>query len=889
MQTIRAKLLVPGVTPDLVPRPRLVSRLDEGLARKLTLVAGPAGFGKTTVLGEWLSGTSRPIAWVTLDDSDDDLVTFFSYLVAAVRTVYTEACAETLELLDARSTPPPKLLAATLANDLEAVPGELVLVLDDLQCVSDLSVFGVLDQVIAYLPPGVHIAIGTRADPPLSLATLAARGQLSELREHDLCFSDDEACAFLNVATGSELSEPSTAGLAQRAEGWAAGLRMLALSARSHSAIDATRGRTVRGDAYAMAYLADEVLRKQPPDVQLLLLRSSIVERFNESLCRALAGEGAEPDTCASIIERIVTERLFVTSLGEGWFRYHPLFRQLLLSQVDGKLSSEEVAELRRRAAEWYDRQGMVREALAQAIAAGDTAMAIAVFARHRTEATNHERWQELYHWLALFPATVVAREPVLALTEAWVEHIRMKLVEVEPTITNFGKRLEAGELELDPVLRRTLLGETSTVQGAIAFWTGRFEESRACAARALDLLPLESSDVRGVAYVFRTFSEHYSGNREAAVEVLEKAWKEEPGHTGSFPTRLLVTEFDLAFLAFDLPRVQRILARMMDLARHRGLVESADWANYCLGRVAYLRNDLVEARELFEAVAAHRYTTHVYPAYESLLGIALVSLAEGRRDDHARAVDDVTEFASESGIVYVRESAASFRAHLALLDGRPKDALRWAEGFDPRTPYVPTARFEYAPVTYARALLAAGTPDRHAEAAERLAGLEATARACGARVALAEVLALKARLHDLEGDREAALQSLDEAVQLTAVGSPVRVFSDLGPEVVRRLAGYLAELVKRGRSVETIAPILAVLPHEGVRLPDTPESMSRRELEVLSLLDQGLSNKEIAAQLFVSAKTVEGYTLRIYQKLGVRTRREAGDRARALRILPGS
>lgn len=887
MQTIRAKLLVPRVTPDLVPRPRLVARLDEGLKRKLTLVAGPAGFGKTTVLGEWLGGTQQPVAWVTLDESDDDIVTFFSYLVAAVCTVYPDCCVETLELLEARSGPPPKLLAATLANDLDALPGPLVLVLDDLQCVTDLAVFEVLDQVIAYLPPGVHLAIGTRTDPPISIATLAARGQLSELREHDLCFSNSEACDFLTRAAGSVVDGSAIAELSEQAEGWAAGLRMLALSARAEASVAEARGRVVRGDAYAMAYLADEVLRKQPPELQHFLRCTSVVERFNEPLGRALAGVGDGLIECGRVIERAVGERLFVTSLGEGWYRYHPLFRQLLLSQLRERLPDDGISELHRRAADWYDRQGMVREALSHAIGAGDTEVAVRIVARHRTDAMNHERWQEIDHWIALFPRLVVEREPVLALTHAWVEHIRMKLLEVEPTVTSFARRLEADGLDLDPEMRRALLGETSTVQGAIAFWSGRFDESRACAAHALDMLPLDSSDVRGVAYVFRTFSEHYAGNPDAALRVLETAWKENSGHTGSFPTRLLVTEFDLAFLPFDLPRMQRILSRMMDLSRHRGLAESADWANYCLGRVAYLRNDLVEARELFEAVAAHRYTTHVYPAYESLLGLALVSAAEGRREDLARHTNVIAEFARESGNAYVRDGARSFGAHLALLEGRTQDALRWADGFERRTPYVPTARCEYAPVTYARTLLAAGTPDRLAEASERLAALEATARSCGARVALVEVLALRARLRDLEGDLEAALGVLEESVLLAADGNPVRVFADLGPEVCRRIASLLVELVRRGRAAEAIAPILAVLPLEGVRLPDTPESLSRRELEVLALLDEGLSNKEIAGQLFVSAKTVEGYTLRIYQKLGVRTRREAVARARALHVLP--
>ena len=887
MQTIRAKLLVPRVTPDLVPRPRLVARLDEGLERRLTLVAGPAGFGKTTVLGEWLCRTERPVGWVTLDDSDDDVVTFFSYLVAAVRTVYPDACAETSDLLEARSGPPSKLLAATLANDLDSLPGDLVLVLDDLQCVTDLAVHEVLDQVIAYLPPGVHLAIGTRTDPPLSIATLAARGQLSELREHDLSFNDNEACDFLARAAGSVVDGSAIAELTEQAEGWAAGLRMLALSARAVTAVSEARGRVVRGDAYAMAYLADEVLRKQPPELQHFLRCTSVVERFNEPLGRALAGDGDGQVECNRVIDRAVGERLFVTSLGEGWYRYHPLFRQLLFNQLRDRLPADGISELHRRAADWYDREGMVREALSHAIGARDTAMAVRIVARHRTDAMNHERWQEIDHWIALFPGAIVQQEPVLALTHAWVEHIRMKLLEVEPTVTRFARRLENDELEIDAEMRRTLLGETSTVQGAIAFWSGRFDDSRAHAARALDLLPLESSDVRGVAYVFRTFSEHYAGNPDAAVRILETAWNEDPGHTGSFPTRLLVTEFDLAFLPFDLPRMQRILSRMMELSRHRGLGESVDWAKYCLGRVAYLRNDLAEARELFEAVAAHRYTTHVYPAYESLLGLALVSAAEGRREDLARHTNVIAEFARESGNSYVREAARSFGAHLALLEGRTQDAVRWADGFERRTPFVPTARCEYAPVTYARTLLAAGTPERLAEASERLAALEGTARSCGARVALVEVLALRARLRDLEGDREAALDVLEEAVLLAAEGSPVRVFADLGPEVARRIASLLVELARRGRAAEAVAPVLAVLPHEGVRLSDTPESISRRELEVLALLDQGLSNKEIAGQLFVSAKTVEGYTLRIYQKLGVRTRREAVTRARALHILP--
>lgn len=882
MLPIRTKLIVPHLTPDFVPRPRLTSRLDDGLDCRLTLVSAPAGFGKSTLLSSWIESCGRPAAWVSLDPSDDDLTAFFWYLCAAVQSVYPDACSGSVALLEGPSSPPVEVLVATLSNELLELPGEIVVVLDDLQFITDLAVHEALDQVVGHLPPSVHLVIGTRADPALSLASLSAHGQLAEVREQDLTFTTDEVDAFL---ARSGWGTPEDRLRADRAEGWPAGLRLLMLAVRGGSSPTDEIGH-LRGDLYALSYLADEVLRKQPAEMRAFLLRVAIVDRFTAALCLELGAAAPDVSACDSMIERIERERLFITPLGHGWYRFHQLFQRLLVEQTRLTLSGEEITDLHRRASGWYESNGQITEAIRHALDAGDVRLAVHIVGTHRLDAISHERFFEIERWIALFEPAVVSAEPVLEMAKAQVCYFRFELLKAHAAVCNVAMLLD--HADLDDETRGTLEGEVAVLQGESAYFIGRYDDARRLARSALDQLPERHSHGRALSCLFQALSERQLGDPEAAHRVLSTALADEGKHGAVYAVRLLTGEFLLAFLGFDLPSMEKSARRIEMLGRQQRLALGSDWSRYFMGRIAYLRGHLEMAMRHFECVAARRYGTHGGLAFYSLLSLALVHQAEGREEEARKLTDDAAAFVGEMGNEFLQPSVDSFRALMALLQGRVAEAADWSAAFDRATPFVPTLQCEYAPLTFAKALIALATPASLSEAATVLTGLESTLRKSGGRVFLIEVLALQARLRDLEGDAEGALAVLAEAVDLAGEGGPVRAFADLGKETGRRIVTLLQEHSRRTGDHEGTRPILKAISPDPSRPQDLVEPLTRRELEVLSLLARDMQNKEIGAQLFISPKTVEGHTLNIYQKLGASGRREAVAHARAIGILSG-
>jgi LuxR family maltose regulon positive regulatory protein len=923
MQPIRAKLLIPRLTPDLVPRPQLVARLNAGLVRKFTLISAPPGFGKTTLLGEWLQQASCPAAWVTLDEGDDDLYTFLNYVVAAVQIAYPASCQETQSLLNVSILPPPNALVAALANDLAALPGELILVLDDLHVLQQLAIHNLLDSLITYLAPGVHLALGTRTDPPLSLSMLRARGHVTELRQRDLRFTPAETRTFLRQAGQLAVDEQMAVALEERADGWAAALRLLLLTMQGEDEQYTAAMGLGQGNTYVMAYLSDQALARQPAQVQEFLLRSAIVERFCLPLCCVLGtnGVGAEPyepeshelKSYEEVLARIQRDNLFVTALGEGWYRYHPLFRELLLHRLEIQVGPAAVAQLHRRASGWYETQGMVSEAIQHALQAGDEEVAVAALARHRVETMNREQWQHLERWLALFPHARVEQHPILTMTQAWLFHTQFCLAEYLPLLRRVTAQLAAAETQLDPATRQMIQGEVDALSSQVLLYQGQFQAAQELAQRSLELLPLNHSEGRGVGYIYLASGRHYQGDAAGAQEVMARGMQEDIYHNNTFGTRILIGQFVPAFLAFDVAAAERTANQIMTLAEERGLTESAFWAEFYLGLLAYERARLDAAQQHFEHVIAHRYVTHLRPALGSHLGLALVYQAQGQDAEAMHVAAEAAAFAREFNNQNLSDRLLSFQALLALLQGRTDEATAWAEHIDRQSPFVPTMWTDYAPVTLVMTLLTEASTRSLAEAEALLPGLQQKCHTYNARLMLAKLLALQARLHELRGEREAAFGVLEEAVLLAQPGRPLRLFADLGQANSHAINCLLRTLAERGVASEYSQRILAAAPPNAHRVPQPPpdlaqaaqlaavsgrsrkllaaeqeliEPLTRRELEVLALLAQGLLNKEIGQQLFIASKTVERHTLNIYAKLGVKNRSQAAARARELHLL---
>src|SRR6266704_2444692 len=408
---LATKLYLPRLRPNVVSRPRLLERLNEGLHLKLTLIAAPAGFGKTTLVSEWVALIERPTAWLSLDEGENDPARFLAYLVAALQTIAATIGEGVLGVLQSSQPPPTEAILTALLNEITAIPDNFVLVLDDYHVIDAKPIDQALTYLVEHLPPQMHLVIATREDPQLPLARLRARSHLTELRAADLRFTASEASAFLTQVMGLSLSAADIARLSDRTEGWIAGLQLAALSMQGHQDV-AGFIRAFAGDhRYIVDYLVEEVLERQPEALRSFLLQTSILDRLHGSLCDAVTGQ-QEGNARLLALER---GNFFVVPLDDRryWYRYHHLFAEVLSAQLLAE-QPDQVATLHRRASAWYEQHGSAADAIRHALAAEDFAraadlveLAIPAMARSRQEAT-------VLGWLKALPDELFHDRPVL-------------------------------------------------------------------------------------------------------------------------------------------------------------------------------------------------------------------------------------------------------------------------------------------------------------------------------------------------------------------------------------------------------------------------------------------------------------------------------------------
>jgi LuxR family transcriptional regulator, maltose regulon positive regulatory protein len=408
---LEAKLYVPKARPGLVPRPRLMERLDHGAWGKLTLASAPAGYGKTTLLAAWArrAASERSAGWVSLDQSDNDPTLFWSYIIAALRTVRPGVGESLLSGLHSAQPPPIQVLLTGLINEIDAVQGNFVLVLDDYHTIDAEPVHNAIAFLLDHLPPRMHLVIATRADPSLPLARLRARGELTELRASDLRFTSDETAGFLNQAMGLGLSAADLAALETRTEGWIAGLQLAALSMQGREDLAGFIRAFEGDDRYIVDYLIEEVLQRQPGHVRSFLLQTSILDRMSGPLCDAVTGR----EDGGGLLEALDRGNLFVVPMDDKglWFRYHHLFADVLRAHARAE-QADEMPTLHRRASEWYEHHGFRAEAVDHALAATDFERAADLVERAGRAMLTGRQDEPFLRWLKALPDGPIRSRP---------------------------------------------------------------------------------------------------------------------------------------------------------------------------------------------------------------------------------------------------------------------------------------------------------------------------------------------------------------------------------------------------------------------------------------------------------------------------------------------
>ncbi|MEA3440355.1 MAG: hypothetical protein U9R58_08735, partial [Chloroflexota bacterium] len=443
---LKTKLNIPRLSGGFITRPHLVERLNHNLDCKLTLISAPAGYGKTTLMAAWLGSCDRPSAWFSLDKNDNDLVLFLSYFATAIRSVFPHSCSDTLELLRSPQTPTVDYLAGTLTNEIDDLPGSIMLALDDYHFINEKAIQQLMARLINYQPASLHLVIATRSDPLLPLPRLRADQQIFELRSEDLRFSAEEAEQFLRYATDGAIDHNTTIAINQRTEGWVAGMQLAALSIQSRDQAAFLEG--FRGDTnkFILEYLVNEVLMGQPVDVQQFLLKTAILERFCADLCDAITGK--HPDQELTILEVLKRANLFLIPLDEKgyWFRYHHLFQQMLLGKLISQKSRAEIADLHLSASRWLGHHGYIEEALHHALEANDVQAASELVEENSQNLLNRLERHTLERWLSMLPEEAIWVRSKLLVAQAWLLYRQWHLMSMDAVLGRAIAALEANE-----------------------------------------------------------------------------------------------------------------------------------------------------------------------------------------------------------------------------------------------------------------------------------------------------------------------------------------------------------------------------------------------------------------------------------------------------------
>jgi LuxR family maltose regulon positive regulatory protein len=906
------KLYIPSLVATHVARPRLFQLLDEGLrlGRRLTLISTPAGYGKTTLIAEWIHRQKLPAAWISLDEGDNDPVRFFSYLIAAIRTVKPE-----VGDLSPIHFPPGESyegVLVPLVNELAKVKEPLLLVLDDYHTIHAQPIHDALAFLIENLPPNVHIFMASRADPPLPIARLRARGQLLELRLGDLRFTAEETATFINLVMGLSLSPEDITALDSRTEGWAAGLQLAALALQASDPERQSTSGFVRSftgsNRYVLDYLVEEVLQRQPETVQTFLLHTSILDRFCGSLCEAVTPVGEwraerdqllstlqSPTSARQILEYLDRSNLFIVPLDDRreWYRYHRLFADLLSQRLS--LTQPGIKPgLHRRASEWYEQHQFMDGAIQHAFAGGDTRRAAELIEAAAEATLMRSEMATFMGWVAQLPELELQDRPNLivyrALALIW-NGAPLEVIEASLAIPERGETL--------------LSGKEAPLRAFIAINQGQIALARDYSRQALELIPESDLLLRGLADLMQAMCYMVAGDVQIGVQLLEKAVITNR-KTGNLMVAVLVL-YQLAELRHKEGKLRQALVlyrQALELASDKDgrYLPIAGRALAGLGEIAREWNDLEAAqRYILEGNELTEKWSQV-GAFDGYLALVQIRQSQGDVDGAGQAVNILRKIARQFDMSEVDDLVVDLvEARLWIARGELLAAHQWARQRGLEGVHLTKANVEadhiisvrlrkYELLVLARLWLEEGRNDEALQVLDQqLAQLDKIDRP----VLTIETELLRAMAFQAKRETAKALLALEHALSLAEPEGFVRIFIDEGEKMQALLRSARSKLMKKtlaafveklllAFTTQAVAPGLVLAPQTGVLI----EPLSERETEVLHLLPSSLSSREMADELYISVHTLRSHVKSIYEKFGVHSRYEAIVRAQELDLL---
>jgi LuxR family maltose regulon positive regulatory protein len=909
-QLLATKLFIPPTRPNIVPRPRLIDQLNACAypGCKLILISAPAGFGKTTLVSEWVKGLgktvpSAAIAWLSLDEGDNDPARFLAYFIAALNQaqgVEASIGKGSLNMIQSPQPPSTEAVLTPLINEIAAISDRIILVLDDYHVIESTQVDDILTFLLEYLPPRTHLVIATREDPHLQLPRLRVRGQLTELRVDDLRFTSSEAAEFLNQVMGLKLAAEDIAALERRTEGWIAGLQLAAISMQGHG--DATDFiRSFSGShRLVLDYLIEEVLDQLSESIQIFLLQTAILDRLTGPLCDALTGQEDGQTT----LEMLEHANLFIVPLDDErcWYRYHHLFADLLRQRMR-QTQAELVTELSHKASEWYETNGYIYQAIEHSLLAEDYERA-AELIEDNVETMWGAGYSKLRHWLFILPDELICSKPELCIYKAWYLLSSGRLDVADQVLSTVELSLESNlnrvngtttqerDKEYDFKNKR-LRGMIATTRAFAAFYRVEIENLIEYANKALEYLPVKDTTWRVTAY--NALGDGYDFKGEIIKSYYSRLEALEVTRTTGSIYPAMIASAKLAInlrLQGRLQEVQEVCRQQMQFAAESGMTKSdvAGWSLAIWGETMAELNDLEGAiRRAKAGVEITERGGDLAILGWSYICLLRVLYSTGDIKGAEEIIQKIENISLESyGPPWILNYKNAWQARIWLVRENLGTASQWVkeQGLNIRKEVAFLREMEN--LALVRILIAQGKLAGTTTFLQRL--LKTADEAGGRYSSKIEILMLQAMVFQAQGDINQAISSLVQAIELAEPRGFIRIFVDEGPPMARLLYEGLNHGIEEDYIRELLAAFPVVDPGEvDPRGKDGEliEPLSEREIEVLQLIADGLTSREIAARLYLSPNTVKVHSRNINSKLGVNNRVKAVTKARTLGILP--